>query len=87
MPFDEGAIRYGAQADNRVRLEPAAVGWPRLDGPDFSTLSRRQKTVTVNIPYSESKEPLLRLVDSTGIKIGGEGEWHTRKHGGPKRRV
>jgi hypothetical protein len=27
------------------------------------------------------------LVDSTGIKVEGEGEWNARKHGGPKRRV
>jgi len=26
-------------------------------------------------------------VDSTGIKVEGEGEWNARKHGGPKRRV
>lgn len=26
-------------------------------------------------------------MDSTGIKVEGEGEWHSRKHGGPKRRV
>ena len=26
-------------------------------------------------------------MDSTGIKVEGEGEWHTRKHGGSKRRV
>ena len=28
-----------------------------------------------------------RAVDSTGIKVRGEGEWHARKHGGAKRRV
>ncbi len=28
-----------------------------------------------------------RAVDSTGIKVEGEGEWHARKHGGAKRRV
>jgi hypothetical protein len=55
--------------------------------PDFSTLSRRQKTLAVNIPYRGSKGPLHLLIDSTGIKIEGEGEWHARKHGGPKRRV
>lgn len=55
--------------------------------PDFSTLSRRQKTLAVNIPYRGSKRPLHLLIDSTGIKVEGEGEWHARKHGGPKRRV
>ncbi len=68
--------------------------------PDFSTLSRRQKTLAVNIPYRGSKGQLHLLVDIEpwerhwsgrpwrgGIKVEGEGEWHTRKHGGPKRRV
>jgi hypothetical protein len=55
--------------------------------PDFSTLSRRQKTLAVNIPYRGSKGPLHLLIDSPGIKVEGEGEWHARKHGGPKRRV
>ena len=55
--------------------------------PDFSTLSRRQKTLAVNIPYRGSTGPLHLLIDSTGIKVEGEGEWHARKHGGPKRRV
>ena len=27
------------------------------------------------------------LIDSTGIKVEGEGEWNARKHGGAKRRV
>ena len=27
------------------------------------------------------------LIDSTGIKVEGEGEWHARKHGSPRRRV
>ena len=53
--------------------------------PDFSTLSRRQKTLAVSIPYRGSKGPLHLLIDSTGIKVEGEGEWHARKHGGPKR--
>ena len=28
-----------------------------------------------------------RPIDSTGIKVRGEGEWHARKHGGTRRRV
>jgi hypothetical protein len=37
--------------------------------PDFSTLSRRQKTLKVNIPYRSSDGALHLLVDSTGIKV------------------
>jgi hypothetical protein len=55
--------------------------------PDFSTLSRRQKTLAVNIPYRGSQGALHLLIDSTGIKVEGEGEWNARKHGGPKRRI
>lgn len=55
--------------------------------PDFSTLCRRQKELVVNIPYRGSDGPLHLLIDSTGIKAEGEGEWHARKHGGPKRRL
>jgi transposase len=36
-------------------------------------------------PWSGSRgQP--HLVDSTGIKVRGEGEWHARKHGGARRR-
>lgn len=42
--------------------------------PDFSTLSRRQKTLTVNIRYHGLDGPLHLLVDSTGIKVAGGGE-------------
>ena len=55
--------------------------------PDFSTLSRRQKSLKVNIPYRGSQVPLHLLIDSTGIKVEGEGEWNARKHGDAKRRV
>ncbi|GLP88256.1 IS5 family transposase [Tritonibacter mobilis] len=65
-------------------LRLVGLDWTVLD---FSTLSRRQKTLAVNIPYRGPKGPLHLLIDSTGIKVEGEGEWHTRKHGGPKRRA
>jgi hypothetical protein len=48
--------------------------------PDFSTLCRRQKTLKVSLPYCGSKGPLNLLIDSTGIKAEGEGEWNARKH-------
>jgi hypothetical protein len=50
-------------------------------------LSRRQKALKVNISYRGSQGPLHLLIDSTGIKVEGEGEWNARKHGGTKRRV
>jgi hypothetical protein len=54
--------------------------------PDFSTLSRRQKYLKVKIPYRRNAQGLHLLVDSTGIKIQGEGEWKTKKHGAEYRR-
>ena len=55
--------------------------------PDFSTLCRRQKTLNVSLPYRGGTGPVNLLIDSTGIKAKGEGEWNARKHGGPKRRI
>ncbi|MBS1054952.1 IS5 family transposase [Gluconobacter kondonii] len=65
-------------------LRLAGLAW---SVPDFSTLSRRQKSLTVDIPYRGSDGPLHLLIDSTGIKVEGEGEWHRRKHGSSKRRI
>lgn len=65
-------------------LKLAGLDWPV---PDFSTLCRREKTLAVQLPYQGSKGPLHLLVDSTGIKVRGEGEWYARKHGGARRRV
>lgn len=55
--------------------------------PDFSTLCRRQKTLNVSLPYRGGTGPVNLLIDSTGIKVEGEGEWNARKHGGAKRRT
>lgn len=55
--------------------------------PDFSTLCRRQKTLNVSLPYRGSSGPLNLLIDSTGIKAEGKGEWNARKHGDPRCRI
>ena len=55
--------------------------------PDFSTLCRRQKTLNVSFPYRGGTGPLHLLIDATGIKAEGEGEWNARKYGGPKKRL
>lgn len=43
--------------------------------PDFITLCRRQRTLNVAIKYRGGAGPLNMLIDSTGIKAEGEGEW------------
>jgi hypothetical protein len=59
-------------------LRLAGLDWPV---PDYSTLCRRQKTLHVQIPYRRADGPLNLLVDSTGIKFLGDGEWQARKYG------
>jgi hypothetical protein len=54
--------------------------------PDFSAVSRRQKSLRVQLPYRPSTAALDLLVDSTGIKFLGEGEWKRKKHGAEYRR-
>ena len=49
--------------------------------PDFSTLSRRGNGLTLRPkPKSKSDKPLQLVMDSTGLKIFGEGEWLEQKH-------
>lgn len=56
------------------------------DVPDHTHISRRAKTLQVEIPRRVRSEPMHVVVDSTGLKIYGEGEWKVRKHGASKRR-
>jgi hypothetical protein len=53
--------------------------------PDHSTLSRRDATLEVPRPQAGS-EPVHLLVDSTGLKFCGPGEWLIEKHGTKRRR-
>ena len=57
-----------------------------IDVPDHSHMARRAKHLQVQIPRRERKGPVYIVVDSTGLKIYGEGEWKVRKHGASKRR-
>ena len=65
-------------------LKFAGLDW---SVPDYSTLCRRQRTLSIAIPYKGSAGPLHLLIDSTGLKAEAEGEWNARKHGGSKRRL
>lgn len=54
--------------------------------PDFSTLSRRGATVVVPLPIT-AKEKVVAILDSSGLKLYGEGEWKVKKHGWSKHRT
>jgi Transposase DDE domain len=59
-----------------------------LPVPDHSTLSRRAETLEVPRPASGSGGgPVHLLVDSTGLKLCGPGEWLEEKHGTKRRRA
>src|SRR6202040_1641409 len=54
--------------------------------PDPSALSRRALAVEVQEPRSLGTGPVHLLVDSTGLKLRGAGEWLVEKHGTSRRR-
>lgn len=56
--------------------------------PHYSTLSRRAADLVVpKLVRGAQKGPLHLAIDSTGLKLFGEGEWKMRQHGKAKRRV
>lgn len=55
--------------------------------PDYTTLCRRRRAVEIELPRRRQSEPLHLVVDSTGIKVYGEGEWKVRQYGYSKRRT
>ena len=57
-----------------------------LPVPDHSTLSKRGKDLKVKLPKKASQS-LNIVMDTTGLKIYGEGEWKVRLHGVSKRRT
>lgn len=58
-----------------------------LTAPDYSTLCRRQASLTLPAYKNINGKPVHLVVDGSGIKIFGEGEWKMRQHGKEKRRT
>ncbi len=52
-----------------------------LPVPYHSTLSRRRKSLNIALPIRDWSKPRHLVVDSTGVKVYGEGEWKVRQHG------
>ncbi len=58
-----------------------------LPVPDHTTLSRRSRTLAVAPQIRTASGPVHLLVDSTGVKLSGPGEWLVEKHGTQRRRA
>lgn len=55
--------------------------------PDHTTLSRRLGKLSVELPVVPKAKAVHVVVDSTGVKVYGEGEWKVRQHKASKRRT
>lgn len=65
----------------------ALMSLSELMVPDYSTLCRRSSALKIKVSHRPLGERLHLAVDSTGLKVFGEGEWKVRKHGVSKRRT
>ena len=63
------------------------MGYEDIACPDYTTLSRRGRALKIKTKnLSANRDNIEIAIDSTGLKISGEGEWKCRKHGPSKRR-
>lgn len=60
---------------------------PNLPTPDYSTLSRRARLLPLSFSTHATKAISHLVIDSSGLKVFGEGEWKVRVHGADKRRT
>ena len=58
-----------------------------LCAPDYTCVSKRASTIKVSYRQPPKGQITDLVIDSTGLKVFGEGEWKVRKHGHEKRRV
>ena len=57
-----------------------------LPVPNYSTICRRQGSLKVAIFASPNNRPRHIVIDATGLRVYGAGEWHVHKHRGDQRR-
>jgi IS5 family transposase len=55
--------------------------------PDHTTVSRRMGKLAITLPIVPRQGAVHVVVDATGVKVYGEGEWKTRQHGISKGRT
>jgi hypothetical protein len=52
-----------------------------LEVPDHTTLSRRSRDLATNLSRSPSSGSIHLIVDASGLKVFGQGEWAAAKYG------
>ena len=55
--------------------------------PDYTSLAKRAAKAGISLDVAHTTGSIDVVVDSTGLKVFGEGEWKMRKHGKGKRRT
>jgi len=55
--------------------------------PDYTSVSRRAKSVNVSFKTPTRGEIAHLVIDSSGLKVFGGGEWKVKKHGKERRRI
>jgi transposase len=55
--------------------------------PSYTQICRRAKSLHKQIKRLSKNNPNHLILDSTGLKVYGEGEWKVRTHGKSKRRI
>jgi hypothetical protein len=72
------------QTEGLVRSLLELMG-SELPVPDHTTLARRRRTVSIDMAESPRQGPMDIVLDSTGLKFHGPGEWARAKHGEKRR--
>jgi len=61
------------------------LGTP-LTSPNYTLFCKRAKEAKNSLPRLSHAQPMEIAIDSSGLKVTGEGEWKVKKHGVGKRR-
>jgi len=84
------AVRFKYQLPLReleglFRFLGKLMGIPRI--PSYTQVSRRMKTVTLPKELSSKNHVTDLILDTTGLKVCGEGEWCAKRYGGKSKWV
>ena len=95
-PFAKAVIRLGWILKTVYRLPLRALqGFmdsilklmgTSLPSPNYTLFCKRAKEAQDSLPKISNTHPTEIAIDSSGLKISGEGEWKVKIHGADKRR-